>query len=115
MIPTPSGTKVKVELLCRNAQGDIVLVSKVWKGLTKTHAAVSLYGVRGITIKSTRLLHRKSFKKSLFAMEDLETARDAVAHLWAMQAGISDYVVIYDYPLMRDMFHPSELNQQENQ
>lgn len=115
MIPTPSGKKVNVELLCRNAQGDIVLVSRVWKGLTKTHSAVSIYAGRGIKDKAIRLLHRRSFDKKSYTEEDLLIARDTVAHLWAMDAGISDYVVVYDYPAVNTLFHPSELKQQENQ
>jgi hypothetical protein len=43
----------------------------------------------------------------------LEAARDTVAHLWALHYGISDYVVVYEEPLTRELFHPTELQQEK--
>lgn len=109
--------KTRTDLFCRNADGDIVILSKIWKGHSKTHAAVSLYVVRGRKDKLIRLTHRAQFIKATHTDEMLVAARDTVAHLWAMQNEVSDYVVVYTEPKMGDMYHPTELQQlqQESQ
>jgi hypothetical protein len=109
--------KTRTNLFCRNADGDIVIVSKIWKGYRETHAAVSLYVVRGRKEKLIRLEHRARFDKKTHTDEMLVAARDTVAHLWAMQNEVSDYVVVYTAPKMVDMYHPTELQQlqQESQ
>lgn len=105
----------RVELFCCNAAGEVVILAKIWKGFKKTHSAVSLYVVRGVQSKSLRLIHRRGFEKSLYPYDQLLAARDTVAHLWAMEHGLSDFVVVYTDPKMSEMYHPSELKQQENQ
>lgn len=109
--------KTNTTLFCRNADGDIVLLSKIWKGHSKTQAAVSLYVVRGRKEKIIRLTHRAAFNKATHTDEMLVAARDTVAHLWAMQNEVSDYVVVYTEPKMSDMYHPTQLQQlqQESQ
>ena len=103
--------KVRIDLFCRNADGEIVIVSKIWKGYSKTHAAVSLYVVRGNIDKVIRLVHRATFDKDTHTDGMLVAARDTVAHLWALQNEVSDYVVVYTEPKMGDMYHPTELQQ----
>lgn len=101
-------TKVRIDLFCRNADRDIVILSKIWKGYSKTHAAVSLYVVRGNVDKLIRLVHRATFDKTTHTDEMLVAARDTVAHLWALKNEVSDYVVVYTEPKMVDMYHPSQ-------
>lgn len=106
--------KTKTDLFCRNADGDIVVLAKVWMGHSKTYAAVSLYVVRGKKDKFLRLTHREMYPKTDYTKEMLLNARDTGAHLWALQNEVSDYVVVYTEPKMVDMYHPSQL-QQESQ
>lgn len=105
--------KTRTDLFCRNADGDIVILSKIWKGHSKTQAAVSLYVVRGRKEKLIRLAHRAAFDKANHTDEMLVAARDTVAHLWAMRHEVSDYVVVYTEPKMGDMYHPTELQQEK--
>lgn len=100
--------KVRIGLFCRNIEGQIVIVSKIWNGYSKTHAAVSLYVVRGNIDKVIRLIHRAPFDKTTHTDEMLVAARDTVAHLWALQNEVSDYVVVYTEPKMVNMYHPSQ-------
>lgn len=102
----------RTDLFCRNADKQIVVVSKVWKGHSKTHSAVSLYAVRGNKGKKLELIHRELFAKPDHTPEMLLSARDIVAHLWAMHYGVSDFVVVYQEPNMRCMFHPSHFEQE---
>jgi hypothetical protein len=114
---TPRYNPQNVHLFCRNADGEIVLVSKVWRTATKGKAAVSLYAARGIKDKVLRLVHREFFDKDTHTKDMLLAARDTVAFLWAMHFGVSDFVVVYDEPKMSELYHPTELNlkQQEKQ
>lgn len=105
----------RVDLFCRNADGEIVVVSKLWKGHSKEHSAVSLYVVRGAETKRLEIVHRELFAKPAFTTEALLTACKSVPLLWALHFGIDDIVVVHQEPDMRTMFHPSELNQQEKQ
>ena len=105
--------KPRINLFCRNADGEIVILSKIRKGHSKTHAAVSLYVVRGNVDKLIRLIHRAAFDKATHTDEMLVAARDTVAHLWALQNEVSDYVVVYTAPKMANMYHPSELQQEK--
>ena len=104
-------------LFCRNADGEIVIVSKVWLTASKGKAAVSLYAARGIRDKALRLVHREFFDKSAYTKDMLYAARDTVPLLWAMHFGVSDFVVIHHEPKMSELYHPTELNlkQQEKQ
>jgi hypothetical protein len=102
----------RTDLFCRNADGEIVVVSKVWKGHSKRTTAVSLYAVRGNIGKKLELVHRELFAKPDFNNEELLVARDTVALLWAMHFGIDNFVVVYQEPDMRRMFHPTELQQE---
>lgn len=104
----------RTDLFCRNADGEIVVVSKVWRGHSKEHSAVSLYAVRGNIGKKLELVHRELFAKPDFTTEALFVARDSVPLLWALHFGIDNFTVVYQEPDMRRMFHPSEL-EQENQ
>lgn len=106
-----------IDLFCRNADGEIVLVSKVWMTASRSKAAVSLYAARGIKDKALRLVHREFFDKATHTKDMLFAARDTVAFLWAMHFGVSDFVVVYAEPKMSEMYHPTELNlkQQEKQ
>jgi hypothetical protein len=106
-----------IHLFCRNADGEIVLVSKVWLTASKGKAAVSLYAARGIKDKALRLVHREFFDKATHTKDMLLASRDTVAFLWAMHFGVSDFVVVYTEPKMSEMYHPTELNfqQQEKQ
>lgn len=105
--------KPRTDLFCRNADGDIVILSKIWKGYSKNHTAVTLYSVRGRKDKMIRLLHRAEFAKAVHTDEMLVAARDTVAHLWAMQNEVSDYVVVYTSPKTGDLYHPDELQQEK--
>ena len=98
-----------INLFCRNADGEIVIVSKVWLTASKGKAAVSLYVGRGIERKALRLAHREFFDKSTHTKDMLYAARDTVAFLWAMHFGVSDFVVVYDEPKMSELYHPTEL------
>ena len=63
----------------------------------------------------------KNFDKA-FRMADPEQSRNEMlttaenmAHLWAMQHGFADFVVVHGHPKdFRDLYHPSELTK-ENQ
>jgi hypothetical protein len=98
-----------VNLFCRNADGEIVIVSKVWLTASKGKAAVSLYAGRGIESKALRLVHREFFDKATHTKDMLIAARDTVAFLWAMHFGVSDFVVVYAEPKMSELYHPTEL------
>jgi hypothetical protein len=100
-----------INLFCRNADGEIVVVSKVWLTASKGKAAVSLYVGRGIKDKALRLVHREFFDKCDYTKDMLYAARDTVPLLWAMHFGISDFVVSYSEPKMAELFHPTELKQ----
>jgi hypothetical protein len=106
-----------IHLFCRNADGEIVIVSKVWMTASRSKAAVSLYAARGIKDKALRLVHREFFDKSAHTKDMLYAARDTVPLLWAMHYGVSDFVVSYSEPKMAELFHPTELKpkQQEKQ
>jgi hypothetical protein len=108
-----SKTRPRTELYCRNIDGDIVIVSRIWKGVAKGKTAVSLYVARGIQNKMMRLIHREVFDNATNTKDMLEAARDTVAHLWALHYGISDYVVVYKEPLTRELYHPTELQQEK--
>jgi hypothetical protein len=98
-----------IHLFCRNADGEIVLVSKVWMTASGSKAAVSLYAARGIKDKCLRLVHREFFDKATHTKDMLLAARDTVACLWAMHFGVSDFVVIHHEPKMSELYHPTEL------
>lgn len=102
----------RIDLFCRNADGEIVIVSKVWMTASKGKAAVSLYVGRGIKDKALRLVHREFFDKSAYTKDMLYAARDTVPLLWAMRCGVSDFVVSYSEPKMAELFHPSQLKQE---
>lgn len=104
----------RTDLFCRNADNQIVVVSKLWKGHSKEHSAVSLYVVRGVKGKKLELIHRELFAKPDFTVEALLNACKSVPLLWAMHYGIDNFVVVHQEPNMSDMFHPSQL-QQESQ
>ncbi len=104
----------RIDLFCCNADGEIVIVSKVWWAFSKTHAAVSLYAGRGIADKTLRLVTRNVYPKATHPPAMLDDMRDTVAHLWALRHGVSDYVVLHKEPKISTLYHPSELNQQEN-
>jgi hypothetical protein len=106
-------TRPRTDLYCRNIDGDIVIVSRIWKGVAKGKTAVSLYVGRGVKDKVVRLIHRQVFDNATHTKAMLEAARDTVAHLWALHYGISDYVVVYEEPLTRELFHPTELQQEK--
>jgi hypothetical protein len=110
-------TPQNIHLFCRNADGEIVLVSKVWMTASRNKAAVSLYAVRGIKDKALYLVHREFFDKATHTKDMLLASRDTVAFLWAMHFGVPDFVVVYAEPKMSEMYHPTELNikQQEKQ
>jgi hypothetical protein len=98
-----------IDLFCRNADGEIVIVSKVWLTATKAEAAVSLYVGRGIKDKALGLVHREFFDRCDYTKDMLLAARDTVPLLWAMHFGVSDFVVVYAEPKMSDLYHPTEL------
>jgi hypothetical protein len=98
-----------VNLFCRNADGEIVIVSKVWLTASKGKAAISLYAGRGIERKALRLVHREFFDKATHTKDMLIASRDTVAFLWAMHFGVSDFVVIHHEPKMSELYHPTEL------
>jgi hypothetical protein len=112
-----------IHLFCRNADGEIVILSKVWlaarQGKAEVQlyaarniegkAAVSLYAARGIKDKALRLVHREFFDKSTHTKDMLNVARDTVAFLWAMHFGVSNFVVVYDEPKMSELYHPTQL------
>jgi hypothetical protein len=100
-----------IDLFCRNADGEIVIVSKVWMTASKGKAEVSLYVGRGSKNKALRLVHREFFDKSEYTKDMLLAARDTVPLLWAMHFGISDFVVLHTEPKMAELFHPTELKQ----
>lgn len=102
----------RTDLFCRNADNQIVVVSKVWKGHSKERSAVSLYVVRGNKGKKLELIHRELFRKPNFTVEELLTACKSVPLLWAMHFGIDNFVVVYQEPDMSDMFHPIQLEQE---
>jgi hypothetical protein len=108
-----------INLFCRNADGEIVIVSKVWLTASKGKAAISLYAGRGIERKALRLVHREFFDKATHTKDMLIASRDTVAFLWAMHFGVSDFVVIHHEPKMSELYHPTELRlkqlQQEKQ
>lgn len=106
-----------ISLFCRNADDEVVIVSKVWMTASKGKAAVSLYVGRGIKDKALRLVHREFFDKTTHTKDMLFAARDTVAFLWAMHFGVSDFVVVYTEPEMSELYHPTELKlkQQEKQ
>jgi hypothetical protein len=103
------GSTTNIDLFCRNADGEIVIVSKVWMTASKGKAAVSLYVGRGIMDKALRLVHREFFDKSEYTKDMLLAARDTVPLLWAMHFGVSDFVVVYAEPKMSELYHPTEL------
>lgn len=103
----------RTDLFCRNADNQIVVVSKVWKGHSKERTAVSLYVVRGNKGKKLELIHRELFAKPDFTHEMLLNARDSVPLLWALHYGIDNFVVVYQEPDMRRMFHPSHFEQEK--
>lgn len=115
----PKQAVLNTSLFCRNADGEIVIVSKVWMTAAKGKAAVSLYVGRGIKGKALRLVHREFFDKDMHTTGMLAAARDTVAHLWALKNEVSDFVVMHHEPKMAELFHPTELeihqHQQENQ
>jgi hypothetical protein len=100
-----------INLFCRNADDEMVIVSKVWMTASKGKAAVSLYAGRGIKDKALRLVHREFFDKSTHTSDMLIAARDTVAFLWAMHFGVSDFVVVYTEPKMSELYHPTEIKQ----
>lgn len=102
----------RTDLFCRNADNQIVVVSKIWKGHSKTHSAVSLYVVRGNRGKKLELIHRELFAKPDFTHEMLLNARDSVPLLWALHFGIDNFVVVHQEPNMMHMFHPDQLQQE---
>lgn len=101
----------RVDLFSCNADGEIVIVSKVWLTASKGKAAVSLYVGRGIKGKALRLVHREFFDKSEYTKDMLLAARDTVPLLWAMHYGVSDFVVVHHEPKMAELFHRTELKQ----
>lgn len=105
----------RVDLYCRNADGEIVIVSKVWMTASKGKAAVSLYVGRGIKDKALRLVHREFFDKSAYTKDMLYAARDTVPLLWAMHFGIDNFVVVHAEPKMVTLFHPTELQQPQQE
>ena len=102
----------RTDLFCRNADNQIVVVSKLWKGHSKEHSAVSLYVVRGNKGKKLELIHRELFAKPDFSVEALLTACKSVPLLWAMHFGIEDFVVVHQEPNMSRMYHPSHFEQE---
>jgi hypothetical protein len=100
-----------IDLFCRNADGELVIVSELRMATSKGEAAVSLYVVRGIKGKALRLVHREFFDRCDYTKDMLNEARDTVAFLWAMHFGVSDFVVIYAEPKMSELYHPTELKQ----
>lgn len=108
---------LNTHLFSRNADGELVIVSKVWMTASKGKAAVSLYVGRGIKDKALRLVHREFFDKSAYTKDMLYAARDTVPLLWAMRYEVSDFVVVHQEPKMAELFHPTELKQlqQESQ
>jgi len=102
----------RTDLFCRNADNQIVVVSKLWKGHSTEYSAVSLYVVRGNKGKKLELIHRELFRKPNFTVEELLTACKSVPLLWAMHFGIEDFVVVHHNPDMSDMFHPSHFEQE---
>jgi hypothetical protein len=98
-----------IHLFCRNADGEIVILSKVWWAARQGKAAVSLYAARGIKDKALRLVHREFFDKSTHTKDMLNVARDTVAFLWAMHFGVSNFVVVYAEPKMSELYHPTQL------
>lgn len=108
---------LNTHLFSRNADGEIVIVSKVWMTASKGKAAVSLYVGRGIKDKALRLVHREFFDKSEYTKDMLFAARDTVPLLWAMRHEVSDFVVTHHEPKMAELFHPTQLQQlqQESQ
>lgn len=105
----------RIDLYCRNADGEIVIVSKVWWAFSKTHGAISLYVARGAKHKVFRCNVRKPFAKDTHSKELLESMRDTLAHLWAMEHGVSDYVIVYREPHPSTLFHPTEMRSQFSQ
>lgn len=106
---------LNTHLFSRNADGEIVIVSKVWMTASKGKAAVSLYVGRGIRGKALRLVHREFFDKDTHTKNMLFAARDTVAHLWALKNEVSDFVVTYHEPKMAELFHPIELEMYQHQ
>lgn len=104
-----------IELFGQNANQELVIVSKVWRGHSKEHSAVSLYVLRGKKWKKLELVYRELFAKPEYTAEMLKPTRDIVAHLWAMHYGVSDFVVLYEEPSMKEVFHPSFFQSKEIQ
>lgn len=111
MSKTAYDKRPNIELFSRNTNNEIVIVCKVWMAYSQGKAAVSLYVGRGIKEKALRLVHRELFDKATYTKEMLFGSRDIIAHLWAMHFGVSDFVVTYTVPKMADLYHPSELQQ----
>lgn len=105
----------RIDLFSRNADGEIVVVSKVWMTASKGKAAVSLYVGRGIKDKALRLVHREFFDKATYTKDMLSAAQDTVPLLWAMRCGVSDFVVMHHEPKMAELFHPTELEMYQHQ
>lgn len=98
------------DLLCRNAQGDIVLRGSVWK--QKNQITLSVYGYRGIKHKHTELLMRSYHHMDEYGPTTLETMLQNMAHLWAMKYDVSNYVLTRRNANRCELFHPTELTKE---
>lgn len=99
--------------LCKTHDGQIVLVSKLWQYASKGESAISLYAFQGVKTKTAKLLRRSFFSRDTHSKDMLMGMRETVAHLWAMEYGVSDYVVIFNMDEHPNLYHPSELQQEK--
>lgn len=86
-----------------NRKGEIVLRGSVWK--RKAWIVLSVYGYIGIKAKRTFLLARSDHHDH---DHDHATILENMAHLWAMQHGVGEFVFTRRNADHRELFHPSE-------
>ena len=101
--------KSNVHNLCRNMDSNIVLrVAHYFP--KKSRLVVSVYGYVGIRSKRMKMLRRQEL--NIDDHKYIDTIKENMAQLWAMENDVSNYVIQYGGPTPFGLQHHTE---QENQ
>lgn len=104
--------KANIPKLNRDAQGNIVLRVAHYYPTGNTYTVVSVYGFTGVKNKRMTVLVREKFLRHAHTREELATIKDNLAHLWAMQQDVGNYVIHYGGAMPAVLYHPTELENQ---
>lgn len=103
----------KLDTLNRDAQGNIVLRVAHYTPATHMQVNVSVYAYKGIKAKRMSLLVRTKYPRGAHSLEELRVIKENLAHLWAMQHDVSNYVIVYGGVIPEPrLFHPTQLENQ---